>query len=80
MSSEIGVDGVLVVAIDKDMLATNNGCTHSMVGDDLGWSIANLTGRRSGRDGILIEIIGGRDPDPGARRDGPVGCVAEISR
>jgi len=51
-----------------------------MVGDDLGWSVANLTGRRSGRDGILIEIIGGRDPDPGARRDGPVGCVAEVSR
>jgi G3E family GTPase len=64
---EIGIDGDLVVGVDEEVFAMNNGCLCCSVRGDLIRIIGGLMKRAGSFDGILIETTGLADPAPVAQ-------------
>jgi G3E family GTPase len=64
---EIGIDGDLVVGVDEEVFALNNGCLCCSVRGDLIRIIGGLMKRAGGFDRILVETTGLADPAPVAQ-------------
>jgi len=60
----IGIDGGLVVGAEDEVVELNNGCVCCKVRGDLIRVVSGLIRRKSGFDGILIEMSGLADPAP----------------
>jgi len=64
---EIGIDGDLVVGVDEEVFALNNGCLCCSVRGDLIRIIGGLMKRAGSFDRILVETTGLADPAPVAQ-------------
>jgi len=61
---EIGIDNLLVVSAEEEVLEMNNGCICCTVRADLIRILGRLLHRKNPLDGILIETTGLADPAP----------------